>query len=78
MKCIENVFGKTVKGKGKDPTTLFKKQSVFWKLEYWKEHEVRHCLDVMHIEKNVCDAVVGTLMNIHGKSKDGKAARYDL
>ena len=26
----------------------------------------------------MCDAVFGTLMNIHGKSKDGKAARYDL
>ena len=32
----------------------------------------------MHIEKNVYDAVVGTLMNIHDKSKDGKAARFDL
>ena len=34
VKCIENVFGKTVKDK--DLTALFKKQSVYWKLEYWK------------------------------------------
>ncbi|XP_021714663.1 uncharacterized protein LOC110682635 [Chenopodium quinoa] len=29
-------------------------------------------------EKNVCDAVVGTIMGIHGKTKDGKSARLDL
>ena len=27
-------------------------------------------LDVMHIEKNICDSIVGTLLNIDGKSKD--------
>ncbi|CAN6574381.1 unnamed protein product [Malus baccata var. baccata] len=34
-------------------------------------------LDVMHIEKNICDSVVGTLLDIE-KSKDGLAARADL
>ena len=29
----------------------------------------------MHIEKNVCNAIVGTLMNISGKTKDVKAVR---
>ncbi|XP_021717904.1 uncharacterized protein LOC110685685 [Chenopodium quinoa] len=29
-------------------------------------------------EKNVCDAVVGTIMGIHGKTMDGKSARLDL
>ena len=29
----------------------------------------------MHIEKNVCDAILGTLMNIQGKTKDVKAVR---
>ncbi|XP_048444073.1 uncharacterized protein LOC125479085 [Pyrus x bretschneideri] len=37
----------------------------------------RHNLDVMHIEKNICDSVVGTLLDIE-KSKDGLAARADL
>ncbi|XP_024195897.1 uncharacterized protein LOC112199069 [Rosa chinensis] len=32
----------------------------------------------MHIEKNVCDSIIGTLFNIPGKTKDGVAARLDL
>jgi hypothetical protein len=39
---------------------------------------LRHNLDVMHIEKNVCDNVVGTLMNLDGKTKDHIKARLDL
>ena len=54
------------------------KQSIFWKLPYWKDLKVRHCLDVMHIEKNVCEAIIATLMNIPGKTKDVKAARLYL
>ena len=32
----------------------------------------------MHIEKNVCDNILGTLLNIGGKSKDHVNARLDL
>ncbi|XP_074336479.1 uncharacterized protein LOC141673626 [Apium graveolens] len=32
----------------------------------------------MHIEKNVCESIIGTLLNIPGKIKDGKKARLDL
>ena len=32
----------------------------------------------MHIEKNVCDSVLGTLLNINGKTKDTYKARLDL
>ena len=32
----------------------------------------------MHVEKNVCDSVIGTLLNIKGKTKDGFNARQDL
>ncbi|XP_052290753.1 uncharacterized protein LOC107175715 isoform X3 [Citrus sinensis] len=32
----------------------------------------------MHIEKNVCDSIVGTLLNIKGKSNDGLHSRMDL
>ena len=39
---------------------------------------VRHFLDVMHIEKNVFESVIGTLLNIKGKSKDGLKAREDM
>ncbi|XP_078165505.1 uncharacterized protein LOC144560201 [Carex rostrata] len=45
---------------------------------YWEYLEVRHCLDVMHIEKNVCDSLIGTLLNIPRKTKDGINARKDM
>ena len=32
----------------------------------------------MHVEKNVCDSLIGTLLNIQGKTKDGVNARLDL
>ncbi|KAI5352661.1 hypothetical protein L3X38_005552 [Prunus dulcis] len=56
----------------------WKKKSIFFDLEYWKYLPVRHALDVMHIEKNVCDSITGTLLEIPGKNKDGIAARLDL
>ncbi|XP_021751800.1 uncharacterized protein LOC110717416 [Chenopodium quinoa] len=31
-----------------------------------------------HVYPNVCDSVIGTLLNIDGKTKDGKKARDDL
>jgi hypothetical protein len=39
---------------------------------------VRHAIDVMHVEKNVCEALVGTLLDIPGKTKDTLNARMDL
>ena len=54
------------------------KKSIFFELEYWKHLSLRHNLDVMHIEKNVCDSVLGTLLSIEGKSKDTEKARLDL
>ena len=38
---------------------------------------VRHNIDVMHVEKNVSDALLSILMN-SCKSKDGLKARKDL
>jgi len=32
----------------------------------------------MHVEKNVCDSVIGRLLNIQGKTKDGLNTRQDL
>ena len=32
----------------------------------------------MHVEKNVCDSVIGTLLNIQGKTKDGSNTCQDL
>ncbi|XP_076903001.1 uncharacterized protein LOC143557927 [Bidens hawaiensis] len=59
-------------------TKLWHKKSNFFELEYWKKLLVRHQLDVMHIEKNVCESVYGTLLNLPHKMKDGLHARQDL
>ena len=39
---------------------------------------LRHNLDVMHIEKNVMDNILSTLLDIKGKIKDNFAAHKDL
>jgi hypothetical protein len=39
---------------------------------------VHHVIDVMHLEKNVCEALVGTLLDIPGKTKDTLNAQMDL
>ena len=52
--------------------------SIFFDLPYWSDLDVRHCIDVMHVEKNVCDSVIGTLLNTQGKTKDGLNTRQDL
>ena len=59
-------------------TGPWKKKSIFFKLPYWKNLLLRHNLDVMHIEKNVCDNIVGTLLGQVGKTKDNLNARLDL
>ena len=54
------------------------KKSIFFDLPCWFDLDVRHCIDVMHVEKNVCDSLIGTLLNIKGKTKDGLKCRQDL
>lgn len=54
------------------------KHSIFFQLPYWKTLLVPHNLDVMHIEKNVFECVIGTMMSIDGKTKDSLNARIDL
>ncbi|KAG8489399.1 hypothetical protein CXB51_017849 [Gossypium anomalum] len=57
---------------------LWKKRSIFFELPYWEHNILRHNLDVMHIEKNVCENVIGTILNVDGKSKDNLQSRLDL
>ena len=50
IKNVKTIFGKMhreIPKKG----VLWKKVSKLWDLPYWKHLSVRHCLDVMHIEK---------------------------
>jgi hypothetical protein len=39
---------------------------------------VCHAIDVMHVEKNVCEALIGALLDIPGKTKDTLKAWMDL
>ena len=78
---ISNSWGKNKNSRGKlnvNTTNCWKKKSIFFDLEYWKYLHVRHSLDVMHIEKNVCESIIGTLLNIPSKTKDGLNSRLDL
>ena len=50
----------------------------FFYLLYWSDLDIRHCINVMHMEKNVCDSVIRMLLNIQGKTKDGLNTRQDL
>ena len=56
----------------------WKKRSIFFTLPYWEDHKLRHNLDVMHIEKNVMDNILSTLLNVKDQTKDNYKARLDL
>ncbi|XP_035547475.1 uncharacterized protein LOC109010280 [Juglans regia] len=73
------LFGKGGRKRKRRPDELnWTKTSIFFQLPYWSTLKLRHNLDVMHIEKNICDNVLGTLMSIPGKTKDSVNARKDL
>ncbi|GJT51077.1 retrovirus-related pol polyprotein from transposon TNT 1-94 [Tanacetum coccineum] len=57
----------------------WKKFNIWYrKLKYWRHNPVPHCIDFMHVEKNVAESIVGTLLHVPGKTKDGLNARLDL
>ncbi|XP_016490283.2 uncharacterized protein LOC107810065 [Nicotiana tabacum] len=59
-------------------TKQWNKRSIFFELPYWKSNLLRHNLDFMHIEKNICDNIIYTLLHDKSKSKDNINARKDL
>ena len=58
--------------------STFEKRGIFFQLEYWEFVKVRHNLDSMHIEKNVLDNIVNTLLDVDKRSKDNVKSRLDL
>ncbi|XP_071940083.1 uncharacterized protein [Coffea arabica] len=70
-------FEKLVKGNPNLPFN-WKKRNIFFDLPYWKDNVLRHNLDFMHIEKNVCENIWGTLLDIEDKAKDHYNSRCDL
>ncbi|KAJ9535973.1 hypothetical protein OSB04_un000865, partial [Centaurea solstitialis] len=64
---------------GNKETTYWKKYNIWQRrLIYWRYSSVQHCIDFMHVEKNVCESLIGTLLHMPGKTKDGLEARMDL
>jgi hypothetical protein len=57
---------------------MWKEQSIFWELPYWKDLDVHHSIDVMYVKKNVCESLLRTLLNIDGKTRDHGHARTDI
>ncbi|KAA0032142.1 uncharacterized protein E5676_scaffold186G00260 [Cucumis melo var. makuwa] len=68
----------SIQDKKKKRALNWTKKSIFFDLPYWSTLLLRHKLDVMHIEKNVCDNLVGMLLSIKRKTKDTMNARLDL
>jgi len=62
----------------RDEEQTWKKRSFFFDLQYRQFNYLHHNLDVMHIKKDICDNLLGTLLNLEGKSKDNSKARQDL
>ncbi|XP_020407652.1 uncharacterized protein [Zea mays] len=85
-KNLKTIYGKKPSGKpirnqkrkdGK-PLVFLKRRPIWFTLPYWKDLKIRYNFDVMHIEKNVCENIINTLLDIAGKSKDNLNARLDL
>ncbi|GJZ98917.1 zinc finger, PHD-type containing protein [Tanacetum coccineum] len=53
------------------------KRSIFYELKYWSFLTLKHNLDIMHIEKNMLESILNTLL-MNDKSKDTTKARQDL
>jgi hypothetical protein len=64
--------------KNNEEDDMWKKQSIFWELPYWKDLDVCHSIDVMHVEKNVCENLIRTLLNMNEKTRDHGHARADI
>jgi hypothetical protein len=85
VKNIQVVFGKrTVKRQKRKITQTsndmsFKKQSIVFKyLQYWKDLETCHSIDLMHVTKNLFINIIETLLDMSRKTKDGLKSRNDL
>ncbi|XP_042975467.1 uncharacterized protein LOC122306950 [Carya illinoinensis] len=72
-------FGKSLRKRKRTAEELnWTKCSIFFTLPYWSTLRLRHNLDVMHIEKNIAENVLFTLMTSSGKTKDNINSRRDL
>ena len=49
---------------------MWNKKSILFELEYWKKLDVRHSINNMHVKKNICESLIGTLLQMKGKGMD--------
>jgi hypothetical protein len=79
VKNVQIVLGKRkIIAKNNEEDDMWKTQLIFWELPYWKDLDVRHSIDVMHVEKNVCESLIQTLLNTNEKTRDHGHARADM
>lgn len=62
-KNFKLTFGKAIDDNQELPFN-WKKLSIFFDLPYWKDN-----FNLIHIEKNICESICGTLLNMEGKNK---------
>ncbi|CAM8928535.1 unnamed protein product [Rhodiola kirilowii] len=67
-----------LKNRGTTERLCWTHVSIFYDLPYWKFLSQPYSLDVMHIEKNVFDNILGTILGLEGKTKDDVRARDGL
>jgi hypothetical protein len=63
---------------GCDEQLMWKKRCILFTLPYWKNNMLCHNIDVMHIEKNMVDNIIGTLLNMENKTNDNLKARLNF
>ncbi|KAM2967803.1 hypothetical protein FF1_028025 [Malus domestica] len=72
------LFGKTISRTRPFTHMKWMHKSMFFELPYWSKLKLRHNLDVIHVEKNVFDTLLGTILDIEGKTNDTIKTRLDL
>jgi hypothetical protein len=68
--CGKNPSSKAARNpqrKEGEPLIFLKRRSIWFILLYWKDLMIRYNFDATHIEKNVCDNIINTLLDIPGK-----------
>jgi hypothetical protein len=49
----------------------------FLEVPHWKDLDVHHSIDVMYIEKTMCQSLLETMLNTDRKTRDHGHARAD-
>jgi hypothetical protein len=70
---------KRKKGEESPKDSPFKKQSIFFRyLPYWKEFEIDHAIDTIHVETGIFESTISLLLDIPSKTKNELSSYKDL